>query len=169
MLGLVHKKTVLKIWDVGKVFCILCIHSLYCIQLWCFLKVIFLRAQFWSFCNVVIVSLFFLAPWLCTILQVRFKQWMVCSFQYMKVCVYWRFAFVLISKTSAHVFKSGRWTSFVSNQTQLQQQPKFGEESEYYLDLENEDKKWNTKKSTLLNGELLSHPNISISLLLICL
>ena len=59
MLDLVHKKTVLKICDVGKVFCILCIHSLYCIQLWCFLKVIFLRAQFWSFCNVVMFHYFF--------------------------------------------------------------------------------------------------------------
>ena len=46
---------------------------------------------------------------------------------------------------------------------------KFGEESEYYLDLENEDKKWYKEKSTLSNGELLSDPNVSISLLLICL
>ena len=42
-------------------------------------------------------------------------------------------------------------------------------ESEYYLDLENEDKKWYKEKSTLSNGELLPDPNVSISLLLICL
>ena len=42
-----------------------------------------------------------------------------------------------------HVNLAGkkRQTSFVSSQTQLQQRPKFGGESEYYLDLENEDKK----------------------------
>ena len=37
--------------------------------------------------------------------------------------------------------KKTRQTSFVSSQTQLQRRPKFGGESEYYLDLENEDKK----------------------------
>ena len=57
----------------------------------------------------------------------------------------------------------------MSNQTQLQWRQKFVEESEYYLDLENEDKKWYKEKSTLSNGELLPDPNISISLLLICL
>ena len=36
--------------------------------------------------------------------------------------------------------KQGARTSFVSSQTQLQQRPKFGGESEYYLNLENEDK-----------------------------
>ena len=41
-------------------------------------------------------------------------------------------------------------------------------ESEYYLDLENEDKK-QYKKSTLSNDELLPDLNLSISLLLICL
>ena len=35
-----------------------------------------------------------------------------------------------------------------------------GGESEYYLDLENEDKKWYTEKSTLLNSESLPDPNI---------
>ena len=59
--------------------------------------------------------------------------------------VYRRLAFVLILQTSAHACKSGRQktrrTSFASNQTQLQQRPQFGGESEYYLDLENEDKK----------------------------
>ena len=50
-----------------------------------------------------------------------------------------------------------------------QTKPKFGGESEYYLDLEIEDKKWYKEKSTLSNGELLPDPNISISLLLICL
>ena len=48
----------------------------------------------------------------------------------------------------------------MSNQTQLQRWQKFGGESEYYLDLENEDKKWYTEKSTLLNGESLPDPNI---------
>ena len=57
----------------------------------------------------------------------------------------------------------------MSNQTQLQRWQKFGGESEYYLDLENEDKKWYKEKSTLSNGELLPDPNVSISLLLICL
>ena len=69
--------------------------------------------------------------------------------------------------------KSGRQktrrTSFVSSQTQLQRRPKFGGEPEYYLGLENEDKKWYKEKSTLSDGELLPDPNISISLLLICL
>ena len=37
--------------------------------------------------------------------------------------------------------KKTRQTSFVLSQTQLQRRPKFGGESEYYLDLENEDKK----------------------------
>ena len=46
---------------------------------------------------------------------------------------------------------------------------KFGGEPEYYLDLENEDKRRYKEKSTLSNGELLPDPNISISLLLICL
>ena len=82
-------------------------------------------------------------------------------------------AFVLISKTSMHVCKSGRQktrrTSFMSSQTQLLQRPKFGWESEYYLDLENEDKKRYKEKSTPSNGELLPDPNISTSLLLICL
>ena len=55
------------------------------------------------------------------------------------------------------------------NQTQLQRRSKFGGESEYYLDLENEDKKWYKEKSTLSNGERLPDPNVSISLLLICL
>ena len=41
--------------------------------------------------------------------------------------------------------------------------------SEYYLDLENEDKKQYKENSTLLNGELLPDLNVSISLLLICL
>ena len=39
-------------------------------------------------------------------------------------------------------------------------------ESDYYLDLENEDKKQYKEKSTLSNGELLSYPNVSITLLL---
>ena len=39
-------------------------------------------------------------------------------------------------------------------------------ESEYYLDLENEDKKQYKEKSTLSNGQLLSYPNVSITLLL---
>ena len=34
-------------------------------------------------------------------------------------------------------------------------------ESEYYLDLENEDNKQYKKKSTLSNGELLPDPNVS--------
>ena len=38
-------------------------------------------------------------------------------------------------------------------------------ESEYYLDLENEDKKQYKEKSTLSNSELLQYPNVSISLL----
>ena len=42
-------------------------------------------------------------------------------------------------------------------------------DSEYYLDLENEDKKQYKEKSTLSNGELLPDPNVSISFLLICL
>ena len=42
-------------------------------------------------------------------------------------------------------------------------------ESEYYLDLENEDKKQYKEKSTLSNSELLQYPHVSISLLLICL
>ena len=42
-------------------------------------------------------------------------------------------------------------------------------ESEYYLDLENEDKKWCKENSTLSNSEVLPDPNASISLLLICL
>ena len=41
--------------------------------------------------------------------------------------------------------------------------------SEYYLDLENEDKKRHNVKSTLSNGDLLPGPNVSIGLLLICL
>ena len=41
-------------------------------------------------------------------------------------------------------------------------------ESEYYLDLENKDKK-QYEKSTLSNCELLPNPNVSKSLLLICL
>ena len=53
----------------------------------------------------------------------------------------------------------------MSNQTQLQRRPKFWGESEYYLDLENEDKKWYKEKSTLSNGEHLPDPNVSISLL----
>ena len=57
----------------------------------------------------------------------------------------------------------------MSNQTKLQRWRKFGEESEYYLDLENEDKKWYKEKSTLWNGELLPDLNVSISLLFICL
>ena len=40
-------------------------------------------------------------------------------------------------------------------------------ESEYYLNLENEDKKRYKERSTLSNDELLPDPNISISLLLI--
>ena len=40
-------------------------------------------------------------------------------------------------------------------------------ESEYYLNLESEDKKWYKKKSTFSNGELLPGLNVSISLLLI--
>ena len=74
-----------------------------------------------------------------------------------------------------HACKSGRQqtrrTSFESlSQTHLEWWPKFGREPEYYLDLENEDKKWYMEKSTLSNGdELLSDPNISTSLLLICL
>ena len=51
----------------------------------------------------------------------------------------------------------------------FQQWRKFGGESEYYLDLENEDKKWYKEKLTLWNSELLPDPNVSISLLLICL
>ena len=50
-----------------------------------------------------------------------------------------------------------------------QTKPKFGGESEYYLNLEVEDKKSYKEKSTFSNGELLSDPIISISLLLICL
>ena len=46
---------------------------------------------------------------------------------------------------------------------------KFGGEPEYYLDLENKGKRRYKEKSTLSNGELLPDPNISISLLLICL
>ena len=46
----------------------------------------------------------------------------------------------------------------MSNQTQLQRRPKFWGESEYYLDLENEDKKWYKEMSTLSNGELLPDP-----------
>ena len=42
---------------------------------------------------------------------------------------------------------------------------KFGGESGYHLDLENEDKRRYKEKSTLSNGELLPDPNISISLL----
>ena len=43
-------------------------------------------------------------------------------------------------------------------------------ESEYYsLKLESEDKKQYKEKSTLSNGKLLPDPNVSISLLLICL
>ena len=42
-------------------------------------------------------------------------------------------------------------------------------ESEYYLNLESEDKERYKEKSTLSNGELLPDPNVSISLLLICL
>ena len=57
----------------------------------------------------------------------------------------------------------------MSNQTKLQRWRKFGEESEYYLDLENEDKKWYKEKSTLSNGERLPDLNVYISLLLICL
>ena len=57
----------------------------------------------------------------------------------------------------------------MSNPTQLQRRRKFWAESEHYLDLENEDKKWYKEKSTLSNGELLPDPNVSISLLLICL
>ena len=41
-------------------------------------------------------------------------------------------------------------------------------ESEYYLNLENEDKKRYKERSTLSNDELLPDPNISISWLLIC-
>ena len=73
---------------------------------------------------------------------------------------------------SARASKSGRQKTvqtFESSQTQLQQRPQFGGESEYYLDLENEDKKWYTEKSTLSKGELLPDSNISVSLLLICL
>ena len=57
----------------------------------------------------------------------------------------------------------------MSNQTQLHWWRKW--ESEYYLDLENEDKKCYKEKSTLSNSELLPDPNanVSISLLLICL
>ena len=55
------------------------------------------------------------------------------------------------------------------NQTRLQWQQKFGGESEYYLDLENKEKRQYKEKSTLSNGELLPDPNVSISLLLICL
>ena len=58
---------------------------------------------------------------------------------------------------------------YKSNQIQLQRRRKFWGEEEYYLDLENEDKKWYKEKSTLSNGELLADPNVSISLLLICL
>ena len=57
----------------------------------------------------------------------------------------------------------------MSNQTHLQWRQKFVEESEYYLDLENEDKKWYKEKSTLWNGELLPDLNVSISLLFIYL
>ena len=42
-------------------------------------------------------------------------------------------------------------------------------ESEYYLNLESEDKKQYKEKSTLSNDELLPDQNVSISLLLICL
>ena len=42
-------------------------------------------------------------------------------------------------------------------------------ESEYYLDLENENKKRCKENSTLSNSEVLPDPNASISLLLICL
>ena len=42
-------------------------------------------------------------------------------------------------------------------------------ESEYYLDLENEDKKQCKENSTFSNSEVLPDPNASISLLLICL
>ena len=44
-----------------------------------------------------------------------------------------------------------------------------GAESEYYLNLESEDKKRYKEKSTLSNGELLPDPNVSVSLLSICL
>ena len=54
----------------------------------------------------------------------------------------------------------------MSNQTHLQWRQKFVEESEYYLDFENEDKKWYKEKSTLSNCELLPDPNVSIRLLL---
>ena len=46
---------------------------------------------------------------------------------------------------------------------------KFWVESEYYLNLESEDKKQYKEKSTLSNSELLPNPNVSICLLLICL
>ena len=42
-------------------------------------------------------------------------------------------------------------------------------ESEYYLDLENEDKKRYKENSTLLNDKILPDLNVSISLLLIYL
>ena len=42
-------------------------------------------------------------------------------------------------------------------------------ESEYYINLESEDKKQNKEKSTLSNGELLPDSNVSKGLLLICL
>ena len=43
------------------------------------------------------------------------------------------------------------------------------EESECYLNLESENKKQYKENSTLSNGELLPDPNVSISLLLMCL
>ena len=42
-------------------------------------------------------------------------------------------------------------------------------ESEYYLNLESEDKKRYKEKSTISNGGFLPDPNVSTSLLLICL
>ena len=42
-------------------------------------------------------------------------------------------------------------------------------ESEYYINLESEDKKQNKEKSTLSNGELLPDPNVSKGLFLISL
>ena len=142
------------------VFCILCIHSLYCcIRLWCFLKQGYFSDWEHGFetSGMLLFHYFF-----CPIIVYRIAN-AIQTVNGMQFSV-WKFAFIdglhlfwFRKLVHADAFKSGRqktrWTSFVSNQTQLQWwTKKFGGESEYYLALEHEDKKWYTKKSTYSKG-----------------
>ena len=75
------------------------------IEWWNFLKLIFLRAQFWNFCIISLISWFFCPH----SYQMRLKEWIICNAIMVSPCVTVSFPF---SQSQGRFFISHGFTNF---------------------------------------------------------